>query len=274
MAYKRILTIQDISCVGQCSLTVALPVLSALGLETCVLPTAVLSTHTGGEFSGYSFRDLTEDMPAIAEHWQRADIDFDGIYTGYLGNKSQVEHVKHIAESLLKKGGKLVVDPVMGDNGQLYSGFDQAFVEEIKKLCGMADILIPNLTEACLLTGQPYREDYDQGYIEEILKALQGLGAKGVVITGVSYNDRETGAALLDGDKYFYYSHPKYDRIFHGTGDLFASTFAGTWLSGGTLEEALVKAADFVLASIEETMDDPEHWYGVRFEKVLGKLIK
>ena len=154
MSYKRILTIQDISCVGQCSLTVALPILSACGVETCVLPSAVLSTHTAG-FSGYTFRDLTEDMPAIKDHWVKEGIAFDGVYTGYLGSTKQIDYVKEIIAATAKDG-VAIIDPAMADNGKLYPGFDAAFVEEMKKLCATADYLLPNLTEACLLTDTEY----------------------------------------------------------------------------------------------------------------------
>ena len=150
---KRVLTVQDISCVGQCSLTVALPVLSACGVEAAVLPSAVLSTHTGGGFAGYTFRDLTADMPAIAQHWQKEGFRFDAVYTGYLGSGEQITHVRHIMDTLLVPGGARIVDPAMADNGKLYAGFDAAFVEKMKTLAFSADILLPNITEAALLTG-------------------------------------------------------------------------------------------------------------------------
>ena len=161
---KRILTVQDISCVGQCSLTVALPVLSACGVETAVLPSAVLSTHTGG-FTGYTFRDLTADMPAIAQHWKNAGIGFDAVYTGYLGSAEQVRYVREIMDALLMPGGVRIVDPAMADNGKLYAGFEAAFVEKMKELAFSADYLLPNITEAALLTGMEYRESYDAGYV-------------------------------------------------------------------------------------------------------------
>ena len=147
MAYPKILTVQDISCVGQCSLTVALPIISACGIETCVLPSAVLSTHTAG-FKGYTFRDLTDDMPDICAHWQKEGISFDAVYTGYLGSTKQIDYVKNILSTVKKSDGYAVVDPAMADNGKLYPGFDMEFVEAMKTLCGAADYILPNITEA------------------------------------------------------------------------------------------------------------------------------
>ena len=180
---KRVLTVQDISCVGQCSLTVALPVLSACGVEAAVLPSAVLSTHTGGGFAGYTFRDLTADMPAIAQHWQKEGFRFDAVYTGYLGSGEQITHVRHIMDTLLVPGGARIVDPAMADNGKLYAGFDAAFVEKMKALAFSADILLPNITEAALLTGMEYRKEYDEAYIEELTAALHEKGVGTVVLT-------------------------------------------------------------------------------------------
>jgi pyridoxine kinase len=173
--YKRLLTIQDISCVGQCSLTVALPVISACGIETAVLPSAVLSTHTAG-FSGYTFTDLTEDMPAISKHWEKENLKFDAIYTGYLGSAKQIEYVKNIFKVNGKDGCLKIVDPAMADNGNLYPGFDMAFVEEMKSLCAEADYVLPNLTEACFLTGTEYKTEYDKEYIDSIIEKLKALG--------------------------------------------------------------------------------------------------
>ena len=168
MSYKRVLTIQDISCVGQCSLTVALPIISACGVETCVLPSAVLSTHTGG-FTGYTFRDLTEDMPSIKDHWVKEEIKFDAIYTGYLGSTKQIEYVADIMAAVGTDACVKVVDPAMADNGKLYYGFDMEFVEAMKGLCGKADYVIPNITEACFLTGVEYKEEYDRAYVDLLL---------------------------------------------------------------------------------------------------------
>ena len=211
MSDPRILTIQDISCVGQCSLTVALPILSACGVETAILPSAVLSTHTAG-FTGYTFRDLTEDMPKIAAHWQKEGIAFDAFYTGYLGSAQQIQYVEDIFHTLGRGRGLKIVDPAMADNGKLYPGFDQAFVEEMKKLCFGADIILPNITEACLVTDTPYQETYDQAYVQGLLDALTARGAKTVVLTGVSYQEGRTGVVVYENGKQAYYEHRRISK--------------------------------------------------------------
>lgn len=272
MAYKRVLTIQDISCVGQCSLTVALPVISACGIETSVLPSAVLSTHTCG-FTGFTFRDLTDDMPAICDHWKKESIVFDGIYTGYLGSAKQIEYVKEIINSTASSDCLVVVDPAMADNGKLYPAFDMAFVEEMKKLCSNADYLLPNITEACFLTGMEYKTEYDKAYIEELISKLIALGAKSVVLTGVSYEKGYTGVVVFENGKEEYYKHLQIAGGIHGTGDIYASAFVGARLRGKSAYEAAKIAADYVVECIKESKNDPDHTYGARFEPVLGKLI-
>ncbi len=273
MDYKRILTIQDISCVGQCSLTAALPILSACGLETGILPSAVLSNHTGG-FSGWTFADLTEEMPKIKEQWKKENIDFSAVYTGYLGSAKQIDYVLDIAKDCLKSGGKLICDPAMADNGKLYAGFDDNFVESMKKLAFRADIILPNITEACLLTGMEYRESYDRDYIDELIGKLSKSGAKTIVLTGVSFNPKTTGVSVYENNKYSYYEHRKIAGGCHGTGDVYASAFTGAVENGMSAYDAAVIAADFTLSCIENTIDDKSHWYGVKFEPVLGELIK
>lgn len=273
MSYKRILTVQDISCVGQCSLTVALPILSACGLETAILPSAVLSTHTGG-FTGYTFCDLTEEMPKILAHWQKEGIQFEAMYTGYLGSSHQIDYVTDIANSVLKPGAPFIVDPAMADGGKLYAGFDAAFVEAMKKLVARADITLPNITEACLLTGTEYREVYDEAFVLSLFEKLSALGVKNIVLTGVSYSPDSTGVAVYEGGKYRYYAHKKFEKGCHGTGDIYASAFTGALMSGRSIYDAAVLAADYTLRCIEETKKDPnDHWYGSEFEKALPDLI-
>lgn len=272
MEYKRILTIQDISCVGQCSMTVALPILSACGHETCVLPSAVLSTHTGG-FSGFTFRDLTEDMPSIQAHWEKEGIQFDGMYTGYLGSIKQIGYVKNILDKMGKKGAVKIVDPAFADNGKLYCIFDQAYVEAMKPLCASADILLPNITEACFLTGMEYKENYDEGYIQALLAALSKLGVSTVVLTGVSYAPEKTGVTVYEKGKMRYYEHKRIAKGCHGTGDVYASAFVGALLRGKSLFEAAKIAADYTVLCIENTQGDPSHWYGVKFETALPALM-
>ncbi|MGI6608619.1 MAG: pyridoxamine kinase [Erysipelotrichaceae bacterium] len=273
MCYKRVLTIQDISCVGQCSLTVALPVLSSCGVETSILPSAVLSTHTGG-FEGYTFRDLTDDMLPIANHWQKENILFDTVYSGYLGSARQINYVLDITKRLLKEGGYSIVDPAMADNGKLYHGFDLDFVEEMKKLVFSSDICLPNITEACFLTGEEYKEKYDESYTDSLIEKMAQLKAKTVVLTGVSYDDATTGVLILENGVKSYYRHKKIDRKYHGTGDIYSSAFTGALNRGKSVYESARIAADFVVKCIENTIDDESHWYGVKFEPLLYQLSK
>ena len=271
--YRRVLSVQDISCVGQCSLTVALPILSACGAETCVLPSAVLSTHTGG-FSGFTFRDLTDDMPAILAHWQKEGIAFDAIYTGYLGSTKQIDYVKAIFDGVAAEGCVRVVDPAMADHGKLYTGFDMAFVDAMKTLCGKADYLIPNLTEACFLTDTPYTETYDRAFIDTLLEKLLALGCKNVIITGVSYKQGTTGVVVMENGTYNYYEHEMLPNSCHGTGDIYASAFVGALMRGKTAYDAAKIAADYAVECIRYTGTLENHWYGAAFEPVLPKLIR
>lgn len=272
MSYKKILTIQDISCVGQCSLTVALPIISACGIETCVLPSAVLSTHTAG-FTGYTFRDLTEDMPSIKEHWMKEGIKFDAIYTGYLGSTKQIEYVEDIFSSTASEDCVKIVDPAMADNGKLYPGFDAEFVEAMKDLCKVADFVIPNITEACFLTGVEYKEEYDRAYIDELLDKLTALGCKNIIFTGISYAEGKTGVVVLEDGEYSYYEHDKLGKGCHGTGDVYASAFVGAFMRGKSAYDAARIAADYAVECIKETSKLDNHWYGAAFEPALGKLI-
>ena len=269
MSYKKILTIQDISCVGQCSLTVALPIISACGLETCVLPSAVLSTHTAG-FTGYTFRDLTEDMPSIKDHWVKEGIQFDAIYTGYLGSTKQIDYVADIFEATAAENCVKIVDPAMADNGSLYPGFDADFVEAMKGLCTKADYVIPNITEACFLTGIEYKTEYDREYVDLILQKLSALGCRNIIITGISYEEGKTGVVVFEDGNYTYYEHEKLANSCHGTGDIYASAFVGAFTRGKTAYEAAKIAADYAVECIKETAKLDNHWYGAAFEPVLG----
>lgn len=271
--YKRILTIQDISCVGQCSLTVALPILSAAGIETAILPSAVLSNHTGG-FSGWTFTDLTEELPKIRERWEREQLDFSAIYTGYLGSAKQIDYVTDIVKSRLVPGGRFIADPAMADNGKLYAGFDEAFVEAMKKLCFSADIILPNITEAALLTDSEYKESYDSSYTDELTEKLLARGAKTIIFTGVSYKPETTGVLVVENGTPRYYEHRKIAGGCHGTGDVYASAFVGALENDFSAFDAAKIAADFTLECIEKTQGDASHWYGVKFETALPSLIK
>lgn len=273
MQDKRLLTIQDISCVGQCSLTVALPVISACGIETAILPSSVLSNHTAG-FSGWTFRDLTDEMPNILAQWKKEKVDFDAFYTGYV-SKAQIPHILDIMEQTARPGALRIVDPVMADNGKLYAGFDEDFPMEMRKLCKGADVILPNITEAVLMLGMPYiASGYSQEYVEQILKGLYELDVKNVVLTGVSLEEGKLGVACYDGNEISYYFTEKMEVSMHGTGDCYASAFAGAMLRGKSVLEAASIAADFVVETIRQTMSDPSHWYGVKFEKALPMLYK
>ena len=273
-SYKRILVVQDISCMGQCSLTVALPILSACGIETVILPSAVLSTHTAADLHGFTFRDLTDDIPSILDHWQREGITFDALYTGYLGSTRQVEMVERMMDTLIVPGGVKIVDPAMADNGKLYVGFDDEYVAAMRRLCARADIILPNITEAAFLTEQPYSEEQGEEYISNLLIGLSNISNAAVVLTGVSYDPDTIGALSVKNGEARYYGRHRIPKMFHGTGDVYASAFTGAYLRGHSLYSAAAVAVDFTVAAIENTVSDPAHWYGVRFEPVLPELIE
>lgn len=273
MSYKKILTIQDISCVGQCSLTVALPIISACGVEASVLPSAVLSTHTAG-FSGFTFRDLADDMPSIREHWEKENIKFDAVYTGYLGSINQVDYVLDIFSSTAKSGAALIVDPAMADNGKLYPIFDMEYVNAMKRLCAKADYLLPNITEACFLTGTEYKTEYTKEYIDLLLERLVALGCKNVILTGVSYKTDKTGVVVYQNGEYSYYEHTLLPNSCHGTGDIYASAFVGALMNEKSAFDAAKIAADYTIECIKETQAHENHWYGAAFEPCLYKLIE
>lgn len=271
MQDKRLLTIQDISCVGQCSLTVALPIISACGIETAILPSSVLSNHTSG-FSAWTFRDLTDEMPSILAQWEKEKVDFDAFYTGYV-SQAQIPHILDIMQRVARPGALRIIDPVMGDGGKMYPGFGEDFPMQMKHLCQGADVILPNLTEAALLLGEEYRTGYDQTYIEDLLRRLHALGARNVVLTGVSLSEGKLGVACYDGTTTEYYFTEHLRVAMHGTGDCYASAFCGALMRGHSLIEAASIAADFVVETIRQTMPDPSHWYGVKFEKALPYLI-
>ncbi len=272
MSYKRVLTIQDISCVGQCSLTVALPIISACGVETGIIPSAILSTHTAG-FTGFTFRDLTADIPEIEKHWIKENIKFDAVYTGYLGSTEQIDYVKSIMDTTGKDDSLNIVDPAMADNGKLYPLFNDEYVNAMKTLCAKADIVIPNITEASFLTDTEYKEEYDEAYVKLLCDKLHALGAKTVVMTGVSYSEDTTGVVVSENGNFEYYKHRKISKGCHGTGDVYASAFCGALMRGKKKFDAAKIAADYVVKCIENTQGDESHWYGVKFETAIPDLI-
>lgn len=268
---KRLLSIQDISCVGQCSLTVALPLISACGIETAILPSAVLSTHTAG-FKNYTFCDLTPEMAKIEKSWQENDIRFDAFYTGYVC-PDQIDPILSIMKNCAAPGAVRIVDPVMADNGKMYPGFGPDFPAQMARLCNGADYLLPNLTEAAFLLGrEPVLEGYDHAFVEDMLRSLAAIGAKNVVLTGISFDPAELGVATFDGEKIEYDFNPRLKVMSHGTGDVYASSFAGAILRGKSLIQSAALAADVVCASIRET--EAGHWYGVSFERAIPELIR
>lgn len=271
---KRILTVQDISCLGKCSLTIALPVLSALGVETVILPTAVLSTHT--MFKGYTCKDLTDQIVPISEHWKREGVAFDAIYTGYLGTIEQIDMIAALIDDFRTKDTLVFIDPVMADNGKLYPAFDMSYARRNAGLCAMADIIVPNITEGALMTGMEYRERYDRDYIEQMLRRLSDLGARISVLTGVSLEAGMTGVMGYDreADAFYTYQNRRIDASYHGTGDLFSSACVGEIMRGRSWQDALRIASDYTAHTIEVTLTNPgKPWYGVDFEQTIPELL-
>ncbi len=272
---KRIMTIQDISCVGKCSLTVALPIISAAGVEAGILPTAVLSTHT--MFSKYTFCDLTGEIAPIADTFKALDIDFDAIYTGYLGSFEQLALVGKFMDDFKRKDTVVLIDPVMADNGVLYKGFTEEFAASMAKLCAKADIVVPNLTEASFMLGIPYNPDYDESYIRDVLKRLTGLGCPKAALTGIGFEPDKIGVYYYDSEKnsYFSYYNEKLPVSFHGTGDIYASSALGAMMRGISTEDSLAIAVDYTLECMKQTMADENHrFYGVNFETALPYYIE
>ena len=270
MAYKRILTIQDISCVGQCSMTVAMPILSACGHEACILPTAILSTHTGGfgKPAAVHFEDMLE---SIWHHWQENNITFDAILVGYLGSVKAAEAAEKIMDAMRAPDGICIVDPALADHGKRYSGLTEEYARAMERLCRRAHVILPNLTEVAMFSGVAYRETYDEAYVNTL---LDGLHHPCVILTGVGYRKGETGFVLREGDCQKRYTHPKIGKSYHGTGDMFAACFTGALMQGKDKWEAARIAADFVRLAIANTEQNPAHWYGVKFETALPDLIR
>lgn len=271
---KRIVSIQDISCLGKCSLTVALPIISAMGVECSIVPTAVLSTHT--MFQNFTCKDLTDQIAPIAAHWRSEGFGFDAIYTGYLASKEQIGDICAFFDTYKTPDNLIVVDPVMADNGKLYPAFGEDFPAEMAKVCAKADLIVPNLTEASLLTGLPYRTEYDEAYIKEMLQALSKLGPRYVALTGVSFQPGKLGVMYYDQktDTYGSYFTEHLPASFHGTGDVFASTCVGALMRGKSVGDALALAADYTVESIRATLDAGKtNWYGVDFETAIPYLV-
>ncbi len=274
---KRVAAIHDISGFGKCSLTVALPILSAAGIETSVMPTAVLSTHTGG-FTGYTYRDLTEDLIPFEKHWKSLNLAFDAIYSGFLGSFEQLDIVSGFFADFKTKDNLILVDPVMADNGVLYSIFTPDFALGMRDLCRKADIIVPNLTEAALLIGEPYKEGpYTPEYIKHVLSELSKIGPKQVVLTGVYWNEKELGAATYDRTTGVvgYAFAEKIPGYYHGTGDVFGSALLAALLNGFSLNESAQIAVNFTAESIGRTAEaKTDLRFGVNFEQSIPHFLK
>jgi pyridoxine kinase len=274
---KRVAAIHDISGFGKCSLTVALPIISAAGIEVSVLPTAVLSTHTGG-FTGFTYRDLTDDMQPITDHWKSLNLDFDAIYTGFLGSFEQLDLVTKFFETFKTKDNLILIDPVMADNGELYKIFSHEFALGMRKLCEKADIIVPNLTETALLIGESYNPGpYTQSYIENVLKKLSALGPRKIVLTGVFFNNDKLGAATYDADsgEIAYSFEKRVPGYYHGTGDVFGSALLAAILNNFPLNEAAAIAVRFTASAIQKTAQaGTDIRFGVNFEQTIPEFLK
>ena len=274
---KRVAAIHDLSGFGKCSLTVALPILSAAGIETSALPTAILSTHTGG-ISGYTYHDLTEDMRPVMKHWKSLDIKFDAIYTGFLGSFEQLDIVKEFFDAFRQEDNLILVDPVMGDNGELYTVFTREFAIGMRMLCQKADIIVPNLTESALLLDEPFHPGpYTHAYIESLLRKLGALGPQKVVLTGVYFKEDELGAATYDRttDTIDYVFTQKIPGYYHGTGDVFASALLSALLNDFSLIDAAAIAVHFTTDSIRRTYKaKTDYRFGVNFEQSFPDFLK
>ena len=268
----KILTIQDISCFGQCSITVALPVVSAFGIETAILPSAVLSTHTSG-FTDFTVRDLTEDLPEIRKHWEEG-IDFDAIYTGFIASIEQLDYIKDIIDSRLKPEGLVFVDPAMADHGEFYNGFDQEFADKMGELCKLGDYILPNTTEACFILHKPWKEEFTREEMLEMANELAAFTKRYVILKGDTNKENELGMIVLDKQEStceIVYNE-KIDYVSHGTGDVFASAFVGSTMLGKSTTSAAKIAGEFTKRAIEKTIGDENHKYGVKFEQVILEL--
>ena len=267
----KLISVQDISCYGQCSLTVALPILSYYGIETIILPSAILSTHTGG-FKNFTVHDLTDEMPKITAHWINEKIMVDAIYTGYIGSSKQFDIILEMKNKMLKDNGLFIVDPAMADHGNMYYGLGEDIILGMKKMCSVADYILPNITEACFLTNTKYQSNLTEEFIDSLLIKLHNLGAKNIILTGV-IKDNNIGATYYNGLDKTTILYPMEEKNYHGTGDIFSSVIIGNLLNGKEVTESIKNACLFVIDSIKKTKNDLNHNYGVKFEEVLKEKI-
>ena len=272
---KRAVLINDMSCLGRCSITVAMPIISACGIESVPLPTGIFSAHS--EFDGFVKEDLTDDIEKISNHWKSLGERFDCIYSGYLASCKQAESVKRFLLDFKKSDTLYIADPVMGDNGVFYKGIDDSFISEMRFLCSLADIIVPNVTEACMLTGMEITENYDMSFIKELLISLRNLTAARIVVTGVDFDDGQIGCAVYDslmGRANMFFT-PKSEGRFPGTGDVFASALTAAVMNGKNFFDAVQIAMGFTCKCVETTLEtDTDRKYGLCFESEIKNLIK
>ena len=270
---NRAVLINDMSCLGRCSLTAAMPIISACGIESVPLPTGIFSAHT--EFEGFVKEDLTDGK--ISNHWKSLGERFDCIYSGYLASCKQAESVKRFLLDFKKSDTLYIADPVMGDNGVFYKGIDDSFISEMRFLCSLADIIVPNVTEACMLTGMEITENYDVSFIKELLISLRNLTAARIVVTGVDFDDGQIGCAVYDslmGRANMFFT-PKSEGRFPGTGDVFASALTAAVINGKDFFDAVQIAMSFTCKCVETTLEtDTDRKYGLCFESEIKNLIK
>lgn len=271
---KRVLTIQDLSCVGKCSLTVALPIISAAGVETAVFPVSLLSTHSA--FESYEKVDLSHLLESYEKMWEKYDINFDAVYVGYVGTENGLMQVENCINRLKNENNIIIIDPAIADNGEIYSGISEEYIKELEKLCKKADVLMPNLTEACILTGEEYKDcGYSKEYIENIMKKLSTLGCKNVVVTGVSYDNNEMGIACYNSEtkKYNEFFNKRYKGVYYGAGDSLASAFTGALMNGISFEDSLEIAEKFISEAVRLSKNN-SRWYGINFEYAIPKYVE
>ena len=275
MSTPRVAAIHDMSGFGRCSLTVAIPILSAMGIQCCPLPTAFLSTHTGG-FEGFTFLDMTDELPKVAAHWKSLGLGFQAVYSGFLGSERQIAIVEDFLREFRGPDTVAVIDPVMGDHGAVYQTYTPAMCAGMARLAELADVITPNLTEAALLLDIPYGElPVGEAGCREIVERLSLDGRRSVVLTGASTAPELTGAMCFDArtGRTEAVQTRRVPQEFHGTGDVFASVLTGALVQGATLPDAARQAVDFVRACAERTAKAGIPMReGVEFEPLLGLL--
>ncbi|MDD4839733.1 MAG: bifunctional hydroxymethylpyrimidine kinase/phosphomethylpyrimidine kinase [Clostridia bacterium] len=269
---KRILTIQDFSSVGRCSLTVAIPIISALGHEVIGLPTALLSTQTSG-ITGFTFNDLYSNMLPSYDHWKSLGIKFDCLYTGFLGTLDCVDTTIKIAKDLKNSGTIIAIDPAMAEDGKLYKIFDKKYYERMVELCKLSDIFMPNFTEGKMLAGLSMELEPNKENANMILNILNSNGFKTVILSGIE-DDELCGVATLNDGMITFQMNKRFPEYIHGAGDVLSSVFIGEISRGKGIEQAAQIAVDFVYEciniSVEENFDPR---FGLNFERIIPKLF-